>query len=125
MKPSAIQHAIGRRLAAIPGAPVIVVPNETTTAPAVPYLILQPRSRADLDPTLAGSDGYTEGSTIVMVVVALNSRTTAADDLAAKIKAAFPKAARFEGVTVRQSSVLTGYPDAVSWRVPVQIDWIA
>ena len=126
MKPSAIQGAIGRRLATMPDAPPIITANDTATpVPAPPYLILQPRSRADIDPTMAGSAGYSEGSTVVVVVVALNSRTIAADDLAAEVKARFPKALRFDGVTVRGSSVLSGYPDTVSWRVPVVIDWIA
>lgn len=126
MKPSDIQNAIGRRLATMPEAPQIITPNDTISPfPAPPYLILQPRSRADIDPTIGGSAGYSEGSTVVVVVVALNTRTTAADDLAAEVKSLFPKAARFNGVTVRGSSVLSGYPDTVSWRVPVVIDWIA
>ncbi|MFN4062343.1 MAG: phage tail terminator-like protein [Paracoccus hibiscisoli] len=126
MKPSDIQSAIGRRLAMMPVALPIITPNDTASPfPAPPYLILQPRSRADIDPTMAGSAGYSEGSTIVTVVVALNTRTIAADDLAAEVKARFPKAAHLDGVTVRGSSVLSGYPDTVSWRVPVVIDWIA
>ena len=59
------------------------------------------------------------------MVVEKNTGTTAADALAAAIKAHFPKAALIGGVRITRSQVLTGYSDDVSWRVPVVIDWLA
>ncbi|WP_176562656.1 phage tail terminator-like protein [Paracoccus liaowanqingii] len=124
MTPNEIQNLIGARLASMPDALRIVVPNETQTAPAKPYLILQTRSRGDQDPALAGGAEYSEGSFVIMVVTDLNARTARADDLAYAVKAQFPKALRLApGLAIRLSSVLGGYPDDVSWRVPVQVDW--
>lgn len=123
MTPNQIQNAIGARLAAMPYAPRIVVPNETV-APAKPYLILQHRSRGDVDPTIAGDAEYSEGSVVIMVVTDLNKRTATADDLAAAVKAQFPKALRLgPGLVISQSSILGGYPDDVSWRTPVLVNY--
>lgn len=123
MTPSEIQRALGERLATL-GRP-IVWPNKSAIAPAKPYLVFQQATRSDEDRALAGGGGFSQGRAVVVVVEDLNSFTTAADDLAHQVKALFPKALRLGGLTVRGSSVSSGYDDDVSWRVPVFVDWLA
>lgn len=125
MTPDAILNALGQRLAALTSCPPIVWPNKVTTPPARPYLTVQMAARDDIDPTIAGGDGYSEGRMVVVVVSDPDAYTTAADQLAARIKAHFPKALRTGGVTIRSSSVKGGYPTDTDWRIPVLIDWIA
>lgn len=126
MTPATVWNALCLRLDQMPGVPVIVAANRARSAvPARPYLIVQTRSRGDMDQTIAGDGHYSQGSVVVMVVADLNTGTNDADDLAARIRAHFPKALRVEGVTIIASSVIGGYSDEVSWRVPVAIDWMA
>lgn len=123
MTPSKIQNVLGQHLVGL-GKPVIF-PNKNAPLPARPYLVMQNRSRNDIDRALAGGKGYTEGSQTVVVVSELNAFATAADDLAYTVKARFPKALRLGGVTIRGSSVQGGYTTETDYRVPVIIDWIA
>lgn len=125
MTPDAIFSAIGQRLAAMPDCPPVIWPNKDSAPPARPYLTAQIAARDDLDPALAGGAGYSEGRFVVTVVSDLGRLTTAPDQLAALIKAQFPKALRTSGVTIRAASVKSGYPTATDWRVPVVIDWMA
>ncbi|VDS08873.1 hypothetical protein PARHAE_02058 [Paracoccus haematequi] len=123
MTPSGIQNAIGQHLLA--AFPRIVWPNRTTPLPARPYLVMQNAARSDTDRALAGGKGYSEGRQIVVVVADLNAFATSADDLAATIRARFPRALRLGRLTIVRSQVLPGYTTDTDYRVPVSIDWIA
>ncbi|WP_158247946.1 hypothetical protein [Paracoccus sp. SY] len=123
MKPSAVQNRIGQHLVGLGKS--VVFPNKSGPIPAKPYLVMQNRSRTDVDGALAGGKGYSEGSQAVVVVGELNAFATAADDLAYAVKERFPKALRLGGVTIRGASVQGGYTTETDYRVPVIIDWIA
>lgn len=123
MTPDDIEKAIGRHLVTL--GKTIVVPNKTTGVPALPYFVLQERSRADFDPALAGGTEYSEGSHVVVVVSRKDEFSTPAKVLAWQVKQHFPKALRLGRLTIARSQVLGGYGTDTDYRVPVQLDWIA
>lgn len=125
MTPDAVQDALGKHLVLGTGKKVVVPNKAATTLPAMPYLVMQNAARDDIDNALAGGKGYSQGRQVVVVVALLNDFTTDADRLAATVKGLFPKGKRLGNVTIRNSSIQSGYPTDRDWRVPVIIDWIA
>jgi hypothetical protein len=126
MTPSQILNAIGQHLLTMTDCPPVVWPNkQPATLPALPYLTVQMAARRTFDPTLDGSSETSTGKAVIVVVHDLNEYSTQADDLAALVKAHFPKGRLTDDLTIRQSQVLDGYPTDTDWRVPVNVDWVA
>ena len=123
MTPAQVQNALGQHLVTL--GKTIVFPNKTTPPPALPYLVMQATARNDIDRSLAGGAGYSEGRQFIVVVHHKDQFATAADALAYQVKQLFPKALRLGKLTIVRSQVLGGYVTDTDYRVPVQIDWIA
>ena len=122
MIPSDIKNTIGQHLSAGIARP-IVWQDKATTLPPRPYLVMQNGDQSDINNTLAGEKRSTEGREVVVVVADLNAFATPAVDLAAAVKARFPKGLRLGGVTIARSQVLPGYLTDTDWRIPVEVSW--
>jgi hypothetical protein len=120
--PSDIKNAIGQHLSAGIARP-IVWQDKATTLPPRPYLVMQNGNQSDISNTLNGEKRSTEGRVVIIIVGDLNAFATPAVDLAAAVKARFPKALRLGGVTIARSQVLPGYPTDTDWRIPVEVSW--
>ena len=127
MTQAEILQAIGQRLQGMANCPPIVWPNKVATLPR-PYLVVQIIRGGASDPTLAGAGNLLlTGQFMVTVVADLNAFSTAADALADQIAARFPKGLRPAPrvVITAPAEILNGYPDEVSWRVPVRVRYLA
>lgn len=131
MTPAEIQNALGIRLSAMDPALPVVFPNKVwrrdaqgkPILPPFPYLVMQVVSRSDMDAALSGGAEYSTGQQVITVVSALDQFSNPADNVAARVKAAFPKALALDGIKIVSSQVLSGYATDRDWRVPVQVNW--
>lgn len=125
MTPAEILSALGQRLAGMTDCPQIVWDNRTTVPTALPYLTASVVRGVTTDRGLNGGAEASDGTFVVVVVAEKNKFTTAADILAAAIKARFPMGTRVAaGLTITgPGHVSTGYPTDTDWRVPVIIPW--
>lgn len=94
------QHALIRRLQAMPGRPPIVYPNDGTAAP-FPRIVVQVSAQAAFGLTL---DGIAEATTeiVAQVEVAEGTGAGAADAIVQTIIDQFPLHARFDGLIIQQ-----------------------
>lgn len=120
--------AIAQRLSAANLA-TLVWPNRDT-APAVPYIIFDHVPVGAEDRTLAGGALALSGYVMMTVATALNGYATPGETLAASVVALFPYGLRLNladgKVLIRKPpEVLRGFPDAVVWRTPVKVTYLA
>lgn len=125
MTPAEILNALGQRLAGMTDCPQIVWENKSTVPASLPYLTAAVVPGVTADRSLSGGAEWSDGTFVVVVVSELNKFTTAANILAANIKARFPYGLRpTAGLIIpAPPRVVKGYPTDADWRVPVQIPW--
>lgn len=129
IRESAISIALGAHLEGMLPEPTIAWPNQKIT-PAMPYLFVQVVRGGRTDPSVAGDFAISNGQFVVTVVSELDEFSVAAESLADDVAAHFPMGLRLPvtggEITIMQPpEVLQGFPDAVSWRVPVRITYRA
>lgn len=129
IRESDISIALGAHLGDMFPLPPIAWPNHRIT-PAMPYLFPQVVRGSRTDPSVAGDFAISNGQYLVTVVSELDEFTVAAEKLADDVAEHFPMGLRLAvtggEITIMQPpEILQGFPDAVSWRIPVRITYRA
>lgn len=129
IKESEVSLALSQHLSSMPLVPFIAWPNKHVVASQPkPYLVTQVVRISRVDPTVAGGFAISEGQFVVTVIESLGEYATAAERLADCVADFFPMGLRipFEGgeITITQPPLVNdGFPDEISWRVPVTIPY--
>lgn len=129
IRESNISIALGERLQTMFPEPRIAWPNQKTTLD-MPYLFVQVVRVSRTDPTVEATFPISNGQFVVTVVSELDEFSVDAEGLADDVAEMFPMGLRLPvtggEITIMQPpEVLQGFPDAVSWRVPVRITYRA
>ncbi|MDK3016549.1 phage tail terminator-like protein [Pseudodonghicola flavimaris] len=126
-----ILNALGQHLLTMADCPPVIWPNKKPAAlPDKPYLVAQIAGKNTARRAVSNGAKATTGQLIVTVVHDLDGYSTAADRLAQSVADQFdldtPIPATGGQIRLRQEpTVVDGYSDDVSWRVPVVIPWRA
>lgn len=131
IRESDISIALGERLQTMFPEPRIAWPNEKSDGPpTMPYLVPQMVRLPRTDPTVEATFPISNGQFVVTVVSELDEFSVDAEGLADDVAELFPMGLRLpvtggEITIMKPPDVLLGFPDAVSWRVPVRITYRA
>jgi hypothetical protein len=131
MNESAIENALGQRLATLTPARPIVWPNKDAPAGiAKPYMIFDPVRVGRTDATIAGGAAIARGYVVVTVVAPVDAFSGPALTVADGIAALFPYGLRISSAAgritiIKPPEILRAFRDGPDWRQPVRIDYEA
>lgn len=116
------ETSLGQALAAVPQMPPIAWPARGQE-PARPFVIFDHQPTLWENVTLDGSEVRAQGYVVASICIAQGNFTTASNQLADNIMAAFPPGRRIAELCITIARPLPGFFDGVGWRQPVRIDY--
>lgn len=123
-----IANVLGQRLVMAPSIATVIFENKDAM-PALPYIWAEIVPTSRVDRSMCGGSAISRGFMVATIIAPLNQFATPARALADLIVSRFPARLSLSitggKVIIGDVEPMPGFPDAVSWRQPVRINWTA